>query len=134
VDENIDALLDRFERELEYFALTRDRIAPLLAPLVTSLERYFAAPDAAARAEADIYRQRYIAALAAIEPLVRDWLSIRGAGELLWEADPFMSDAQAQRHQALRAREISETLDRTTFDTLAERARALLLLFEEATD
>jgi len=134
VDEDIDALLDRFERELEYFTLTRDRIAPLLAPLVASLERYFAAPSPATRAEAATYRQSYIAALHAIDPLVHEWLRIRGAGELLWEADPFMSDAQAQRHQTLRAREISETLDRATFDTLSERARTLLLLFEEATD
>jgi hypothetical protein len=131
--EEIDSLLARFEQEIAWFIETRDALLPLLEALDAALRAHFASPSAATTREARSARARYVDALARFEPLLREWVAIRGAGDLLWEAEPAMSDAQAARFDALVARELAAAWDRERFDMLLDAVRRGLLVFEEST-
>jgi hypothetical protein len=61
-------------------------------------------------------------------------VSIRGSGEALWETEPFMTQAQVERHQELLAIEFATAQGRDEFDALNDRVRRLLLVLGEATD
>lgn len=129
----IDALLDRFERELRYFVFTRDHLGPHMQAVAAEIPRFFERRDDAELQAAQTARSGYLQALAGIGPLLEEWVSIRGSGEQLWESEPFMTQAQVERHQELLAIEFAAAQGRDEFDTLNDRVRRLLLVFGEAT-
>lgn len=129
----IDALLDRFERELRYFVFTRDHLGPHMQAVAAEIPRFFETREAGELQAAQTARSGYLQALAGIGPLLEEWVSIRGSGEQLWEAEPFMTQAQVERHQELLAIEFAAAQGRDEFDALNDRVRRLLLVFGEAT-
>ena len=130
----IDEMLDRFERELRYFVFTRDHLGPPMRVVAEELPAYFEnRGDAELRAAHDA-KSAYLQALSGIGPLLEEWVGIRGSGEQLWEAEPFMTQAQVERHQELLAIEFAAAQGREEFDALNDRVRRLLLVFGEATD
>lgn len=129
----IDALLDAYDRELEYFETTAAILAPLMRDLLAAIDAAFAAPaDPQVREGARNARARYVDALAGLRPLLDDWVRIRGSSWRAWEAEHAMSDAQYARLERLAARETALALGRDDFDRLQEKVRGRLLLFEEA--
>lgn len=131
--ETIDSLLARFEQEIAWFVETRDALQPVLETLDACLRAHFAAPSVGTLSAVREARARYVTELRRLDPLLRDWVAIRGSAELLWAAGPAMSDAHAARFDALVARELAVTWDREEFDTLLDAVRRGLLVFEEAT-
>lgn len=129
----IDGLLDRFERELRYFVFTRDHLGPHMRAAAEALPRFLETRGEAELAEAHAARSGYLQALAGIGPMLEEWVSIRGSGEQLWEAEPYMTQAQVERHQELLAIEFAAAQGREEFDLLNDRVRRLLLVFGEAT-
>ncbi|MGK2964342.1 MAG: hypothetical protein ACSLFM_01905 [Tepidiformaceae bacterium] len=133
-DPEIETILDQYERELRYFAMTRDDLAPLMEEVIAASERFFAdRRDDTARGTARTARQRYVERLAGLEPMIQEWLRIRGSGFRLWEGAPMMTDEQYQRFQGLLAREAVMADGRSDFDALSEQLRTRLLLLEELT-
>lgn len=130
----IDVLLDRFERELRYFVFTRDQLLPLMQAVDAAVPRYFEGRSEAALASAKAARGDYLKVLHGLGPLLEEWVSIRGSGEALWETEPFMTQVQVERHQELLAIEFATAQGRDEFDALNDRVRRLLLVFGEATD
>ncbi len=130
----IDAVLDAYDRELEYFESTARLLLPLMTDLLAAIDAAFAAPgDPQVLAGARNARARYVEALLGLRPLLDDWLRVRGSNQRAWEAEHAMSDAQYARLEQLAARETALALERDQFDALQERVRQRLLLFEEAT-
>jgi hypothetical protein len=130
---SIDALLDRFERELRYFVFTRDHLGPHMRAIAEALPRFFETRSEPELAEARAARSGYLESLAGIGTMLEEWVSIRGSGEKLWEAEPYMTQAQVERHQELLAIEFAAAQGREEFDLLNDRVRRLLLVFGEAT-
>lgn len=130
----IDALLDAYDRELEYFESTAALLTPLMRDLLAAIDAAFAAPgDPQVLEGARNARARYVAALASLRPLLDDWVRVRGSNTRAWEAAFAMSDAQYARLEQLSARETALALGRDEFDRLQQLIRGRLLLFEEAT-
>jgi hypothetical protein len=132
--DDIDLLLARFEQEIAWFIDTRDRLLPVLEMLDAALAAHVAVPSPGSAAAARAAREAYVRAIAGIEPTLREWVAISGSSDLLWEAEPAMSDAQAARFEALLARELAASWDRDRFDLLLDSVRRGLLVFEESTD
>ncbi len=129
--DEIDELLDAYQREVDYFVHTRDVVQPLLERLATGLDAFAAANTSDSCIEVRDARSAYVEALGALRPMVDEWLRIRGSGEQLWGATSFMSDEQYARFEALCAREMAEGQGRGRFDQLSEKVKRELLLFEE---
>ena len=126
----IDALLARYEREVEYFVLTRDRLLPLMRQLLDALRAWSrSGEDAGGRAA--MLRREYIAELNALGGQIDDWVRIRGSGLRVSSLAGGMSDEQIERFSALRAREVAEAVGREEFDAAQAELRELLLIFEE---
>lgn len=126
----IDALLARYEREVEYFVLTRDRLLPLMRQLLDALRAWSrSGEDAAGRAA--MLRREYIAELNALGDRIDDWVRIRGSGLRVSSLAGGMSDEQIERFSALQAREVAEAVGREEFDAAQAELRELLLIFEE---
>ena len=132
--DDIDLLLARFEQEIAWFIETRDRLLPALETLDAALAAHVAVPSPGSAAAVRAARVVYVRAIAGIEPTLREWVAISGSSDLLWEAEPAMSDAQAARFEALLARELAASWDRERFDVLLDAVRRGLLVFEESTD
>lgn len=131
MNDDIDTLLDNFTRELDYFVFTRDHLEPVMRELLRRADAYFASRDAAALAIAREMRSEYVRRMDGIGPLLEKWVSIRGSGERLWEAEHGMSQAQFERFQSLLDREAQVSLGRDQFDQLQDTLRRRLLLLEE---
>ena len=128
--DDIDELLANFAKELDYFVFTRDH----LAPVMRAIERYIAdRTDLVARGEGRHLRGTYVEKLGGVQPLLEEWVRIRGSGDRLWDAEHAMSAAQYQRFQALLSREAVISQGRENFDSLQDHLRRRLLLFEEMT-
>ena len=126
----IDALLARYEREVEYFVLTRDRLLPLMRQLLDALRAWSrSGEDAAGRAA--MLRREYIAELNMLGGQIDDWVRIRGSGLRVSSLAGGMSDEQVERFGALQAREVAEAVGREEFDAAQAELRELLLIFEE---
>ena len=126
----IDALLVRYEREVEYFVLTRDRLLPLMRQLLDALRRWSASgEDRDGRAA--MLRREYIAELNALGGQIDDWVRIRGSGLRAAALAGGMTDDQIERFSALQAREVAEAAGREAFDATQAELRELLLIFEE---
>ena len=126
----IDALLARYEREVEYFVLTRDRLLPLMRQLLDALRAWSrSGEDAGGRAA--MLRREYIAELNALGGQIDDWVRIRGSGLRVSSLAGGMSDEQIERFSALQAREVAEAVGREEFDAAQAELRELLLIFEE---
>ncbi|MGD9934140.1 MAG: hypothetical protein AB7T37_10510 [Dehalococcoidia bacterium] len=110
---------------------TRDIVEPLLERLADGLDAFAVAATASVCNEVRMARKDYVEALAALRPLVDEWLRIRGSGEQLWGATSFMTDEQHARFEAIGAREREEVAGRGHFDALSEKVKRELLLFEE---
>ena len=129
----IDALLDAYDRELEYFESTAALLIPLMRDLLAAIDAAFASPsDPQVLEGARNARARYVEALQGLQPLLDDWLKVRGSNWRAWEAEPAMSDLQYARLERLSARETALALGRDEFDRLQDAVRSRLLLFEEA--
>ena len=126
----IDALLARYEREVEYFVLTRDRLLPLMRQLLDALRRW-AGSGEDAEGRAALLRREYVAELQALGGQIDDWVRIRGSGLRAASLAGGMSDAQLERFGALQAREVAEAVGREEFDAAQAELRELLLIFEE---
>lgn len=129
--DEIEALLEAYGREVDYFVRTRDIIEPLLERVAAGLDAFAAAGTADVCTEVRAARAEYVAALAALRPLVDEWLRIRGSGEHLWGATPFMTEQQHARFEEIGARELAANAGRQHFDRLSEKVKRELLLFEE---
>ena len=126
----IDSLLARYEREVEYFVLTRDRLLPLMRQLLDALKRWAeSGEDADGRAA--LLRHEYIEELNTLGGQIDDWVRIRGSGLRVSSLAGGMSDAQIERFGALQAREVAEAVGREEFDAAQAELRELLLIFEE---
>ena len=126
----IDVLLTRYEREVEYFVLTRDRLLPLMRQLLDALRAWSrSGEDAGGRAA--MLRREYIAELNALGGQIDDWVRIRGSGLRVASLAGGMTDAQVERFGALQSREVAEAVGREEFDTAQAELRELLLIFEE---
>ena len=126
----IDALLARYERELEYFVLTRDRLLPLMRQLLEALREWSrSGEDREGRAA--LLRREYVAALNTLAGQIDDWVRIRGSGLRASSLAGGMTELQAERFSALQARELSEAVGREEFDAAQAELRELLLIFEE---
>ena len=126
----IDALLARYEREVEYFVLTRDRLLPLMRQLLDAL-REWARSGEDADGRAAMLRREYITELNALGGQIDDWVRIRGSGLRVSSLAGGMSDEQIERFSALQSREVAEALGREEFDAAQAELRELLLIFEE---
>ena len=126
----IDALLARYQRELEYFVLTRDRLLPLMRQLLDALHAW-SRSDEDADGRAALLRREYIAELNALGGQIDDWVRIRGSGLRVTSLAGGMSDEQVERFSALQAREVAEAVGREEFDAAQAELRELLLIFEE---
>ena len=131
MNDDIDVLLDNFARELDYFVFTRDHLEPVMRDLLEKAEAYFTSHDAAALASARERRSEYVKRMDGLGPLLEKWISIRGSGERLWEAEHAMSQAQFERFQSLLDREAQVSFGRGQFDQLQDTLRRRLLLLEE---
>ncbi len=128
----IDAILDAYDRELEYFETTAALLTPLMQDLLAAIEAAFTSPgDPQVLEGARNARARYVEALTGLQPLLDDWVRIRGSGWRAWEAEHAMNDAQYARLERLAARETALALGREQFDRLQEELRGRLLRFEE---
>ncbi len=126
----IDALLARYERELEYFVLTRDRLLPLMRQLLEALGEWaHSGEDRDGRAA--LLRREYVAALNALAGQIDDWVRIRGSGLRAASLAGGMTEAQIERFSALQSREVAEAVGREEFDAAQAELRELLLIFEE---
>ncbi len=126
----IDALLARYERELEYFVLTRDRLLPLMRQLLDAL-REWARSGEDADGRAAMLRREYVAELNTLGGQIDDWVRIRGSGLRVSSLAGGMSDEQVERFSALQSREVAEAVGREEFDAAQAELRELLLIFEE---
>ncbi len=126
----IDALLARYERELEYFALTRDRLLPLMRQLLDAL-RAWAESGEDADGRAAMLRREYVTELNTLGGQIDDWVRIRGSGLRVSSLAGGMSDEQIERFSALQSREVAEAVGREEFDAAQAELRELLLIFEE---
>ena len=126
----IDSLLARYEREVEYFVLTRDRLLPLMRQLLDAL-RGWAESGEDASGRVALLRREYIKALNMLGGQIDDWVRIRGSGLRVSSLAGGMSDAQIERFSALQAREVAEAVGREEFDAAQAKLRELLLIFEE---
>ena len=126
----IDALLARYERELEYFVLTRDRLLPLMRQLLDAL-REWARSGADADGRAAMLRREYVTELNTLGGQIDDWVRIRGSGLRVSSLAGGMSDEQVERFSALQSREVAEAVGREEFDAAQAELRELLLIFEE---
>ena len=126
----IDALLARYERELEYFALTRDRLLPLMRQLLDAL-RAWARSGEDADGRAAMLRREYVTELNTLGGQIDDWVRIRGSGLRVSSLAGGMSDDQVERFSALQSREVAEAVGREEFDAAQAELRELLLIFEE---
>ena len=128
--QEIDSLLARYEREVEYFVLTRDRLLPLMRQLLDALRRWAqSGEDAAGRAA--LLRREYVEELNTLGGQIDDWVRIRGSGLRVTSLAGGMSDGQIERFGALQAREVAEAVGREEFDAAQAELRELLLIFEE---
>ena len=128
--QEIDSLLARYEREVEYFVLTRDRLLPLMRQLLDALRRWAqSGEDAAGRAA--LLRREYVEELNTLGGQIDDWVRIRGSGLRVTSLAGGMSDGQIERFGALQAREVAEAMGREEFDAAQAELRELLLIFEE---
>ncbi|MYI82387.1 MAG: hypothetical protein F4056_03445 [Chloroflexi bacterium] len=126
----IDALLARYERELDYFVLTRDRLLPLMRQLLDALREWArSGEDAAGRAA--VLRREYVTELNTLGGQIDDWVRIRGSGLRVSSLAGGMSDEQIERFSALQSREVAEAVGREEFDAAQAELRELLLIFEE---
>ena len=126
----IDALLARYERELEYFVLTRDRLLPLMRQLLEALGEWaHSGEDRDGRAA--LLRREYVAALNTLAGQIDDWVRIRGSGLRAASLAGGMTEAQIERFSALQSREVAEAVGREEFDAAQAELRELLLIFEE---
>ncbi len=126
----IDALLARYERELEYFALTRDRLLPLMRQLLDAL-RAWAERGKDTDGRAAMLRREYVTELNTLGGQIDDWVRIRGSGLRVSSLAGGMSDEQIERFSALQSREVAEAVGREEFDAAQAELRELLLIFEE---
>ena len=126
----IDALLARYEREVEYFVLTRDRLLPLMRQLLDAL-REWARSGEDADGRAAMLRREYITELNTLGGQIDDWVRIRGSGLRVSSLAGGMSDEQIERFSALQSREVAEAVGREEFDAAQAELRELLLIFEE---
>ena len=126
----IDSLLARYEREVEYFVLTRDRLLPLMRQLLDALRRW-AGSGEDAEGRAALLRREYIEALDTLGGQIDDWVRIRGSALRVSSLAGGMSDGQIERFSALQAREVAEAVGREEFDAAQAELRELLLIFEE---
>lgn len=126
----IDALLARYEREVEYFVLTRDRLLPLMRQLLDAL-REWARSGEDADGRAAMLRREYITELNTLGGQIDDWVRIRGSGLRASSLAGGMSDEQIERFSALQSREVAEAVGREEFDAAQAELRELLLIFEE---
>ena len=132
--DEIDELLANFAKELDYFVFTRDHLAPVMRELLRAIERCIAdRTDMVARGEGRHLRGTYVEKLGGVQPLLEEWVRIRGSGDRLWDAEHAMSAAQYKRFQALLSREAAISQGRENFDSLQDHLRRRLLLFEEMT-
>ena len=126
----IDALLARYERELEYFVLTRDRLLPLMRQLLEALGEWaHSGEDRDGRAA--LLRREYVTALNTLAGQIDDWVRIRGSGLRAASLAGGMTEAQIERFSALQSREVAEAVGREEFDAAQAELRELLLIFEE---
>ncbi|MYE45939.1 MAG: hypothetical protein F4X25_04160 [Chloroflexi bacterium] len=126
----IDAFLARYERELEYFVLTRDRLLPLMRQLLEALGEWaHSGEDRDGRAA--LLRREYVAALNTLAGQIDDWVRIRGSGLRAASLAGGMTEAQIERFSALQSREVAEAVGREEFDAAQAELRELLLIFEE---
>ena len=132
VNDETDQLLANFAKELDYFVFARDHLRPVMEQLLAAVERVIAnAADGVARGEASHLRAAYFEKFVAVQPLLEEWLLIRGSAELLREAEDALSPRQQQHFEALLAREASISSGRENFDSLQDHLRRRLLRFEE---
>ena len=132
--DDIDQLLADFAKELDYFVFTRDHLRPVMQQLLAAVERSIAnTADLVARGEARHLQGAYIEKLGGVQPLLEEWVRIRGAGERLSGAEHALSAGQYERFQTLLAREALISDGRENFDSLQDHLRRRLVLFEEMT-
>lgn len=128
--ENIEGVLALYEREIDYFVLTRDRLLPLMRQLLEALQSWSqTGEDRDGRAA--LLRREYIEALNVLGGQIEDWVRIRGSGLRASSLVGGMSDVQLERFGALQERETSEAVGREEFDATQAELRELLLIFEE---
>jgi hypothetical protein len=131
MDRGIDTLLANFTRELDYFVLARDRLQPVMEPLLSALERVVTnAADGVALIEAHHMRVTYLEHLTEVRPLLEEWLHVRGTGERLREVASSLSPAQSQRLQSLLTRDATISPGRLTFETLQRTLHERLASFD----
>ena len=132
-EESIDLLLERFALELRYFVETRDALAPVIFELWESLCAYLRDPsgEGARLPRLRELRTAYFRILREMNPLIEEWLGIRGSGERLWDAEPFMDDRQWGEFTRLQVEESRVTAGREQFDYVHADLRPKLLVFSE---
>lgn len=127
---SIDALLDSWEREIGYFALTRDRLAPTVHALAAALrqwQRTRVDEDGAIRQ----LRSEYVEGLNEMRDHIEAWLRIRGSGSLAIELAPTLPAEYGPRFESLLRRFLDVEQDREEFDMDHADIRQLLLAYEE---
>ena len=127
---SIDVLFDNWEREIEYFAVTRDRLGPTVHALAAALrewQRTRLDPDGRVR----LLRREYIQALNEMRANIDAWVRIRGAGAAVLELSPSLPSEHLPRFEELLHRFIEVEQDREEFDMDHADIRQLLLMYEE---